>query len=32
MTLTEKDFEMMIPIEIIRTNPKGDNADGTHVR
>lgn len=31
MVLKEKDFEMMIPIEIIRTNPKGDNVDGKYV-
>ncbi len=30
--LQERDFEMMLPLEIIRVNPKGDNKDGTHVK
>lgn len=32
MKLKEKDFENMYPVEIVHTNPKGDNADGTHVK
>jgi hypothetical protein len=32
MILREKDFEMMVPVEIIKTNPKGNNADTTHIK
>ncbi len=32
MRLREKDFEQMYPVEIINTNPKGLNKDGTHIK
>jgi hypothetical protein len=30
--LREKDFERMFPVDIINNNPKGLNADTTHVK
>ena len=32
MMLREKDFENMYPVEIISSNPKGLNADTTHIK
>jgi len=32
MRLREKDFEQMYPVEIISSNPKGVNVDGTHIK
>ena len=32
MRLREKDFESMYPVEIIASNPKGLNKDGTHIK
>lgn len=32
LTLKEKDFEAMHPIEVIKENPKGVNVDGTHIK